>query len=760
MTTLASPSIVGRPFALWPATLQVMPEGLLDAGFGRFFVGVRIKNASATAWPATEVRLSPRGRRLLAAAAISVADALSVAEGAAFGQTGTGEWVAIPALAAGAFRAVYFKLDVSIATAGVHPLELELRDPAEPATRLRVSAPLLVARTAYHCAERVFTSSCDRGALFASFTELSLDQELFRAMLARARASAPAVAPGARTATETLRLRSRWQALLCGEETDVCGVLDDLSTSCPLPVPAPAGAQPATGLAAYAIFGDKSAKVDLRSRVDDGDVGSNVKVDLESDALVDGDLGAGTDIQLDDRAWAQGDVRAAGVVRLLPGAAVGGDVRQGAAWSPLTVPSKSVTPGTTNVTVSANTSKTLAPGAYGTLLFKQGSTVNFSTGTYQCAKLTTEASVVIVLNEAAGPVDLRVRDDFQLGSGVTVRPGTTAPGVISQIFSSQTNELSAGPDVPLLRALLTAPKATIHIQPRSNVVGQLLGSAVLVDPDCSVTRFPVDEWLGAGDGGLAFLGYPIGVDYAVAYKDGYLGNTGPLAFGAAPWKALLANAVLLHDLGLPGAVSADLLTMARRAVIGTVKAAVLNGTATPPASPPPPTQAGSVDAAAVNVRSDRTLGFPLFSYLDAATGEGNAAPVSALDGTISTSGVFLTNTEVSALLANAATDPDGLKVYKSGAGTGVTRGILSALLPVVARDDEKGTLHFVNQLLIVPDPAAPPADGQLARRGDSGSLWIQSRSNKVLGMTHGLGSGGVLASRIQDVLSALQLQMG
>jgi hypothetical protein len=79
---------------------------------------------------------------------------------------------------------------------------------------------------------------------------------------------------------------------------------------------------------------------------------------------------------------------------------------------------------------------------------------------------------------------------------------------------------------------------------------------------------------------------------------------------------------------------------------------------------------------------------------------------------------------------------------------------------VVARDDEKGTLHFVNQLLIVPDPAAPPADGQLARRGDSGSLWIQSRSNKVLGMTHGLGSGGVLASRIQDVLSALQLQMG
>ena len=53
---LAGFATTGRPFGVWPATLQVMPEGLIDGGFGRFFVGVRVQNGSAQAWPATEVR--------------------------------------------------------------------------------------------------------------------------------------------------------------------------------------------------------------------------------------------------------------------------------------------------------------------------------------------------------------------------------------------------------------------------------------------------------------------------------------------------------------------------------------------------------------------------------------------------------------------------------------------------------------------------------------------------------------------------------
>src|SRR3982751_2822936 len=106
-------SIIGRPFALWPATLQLMPGGALDAGFGRVFVGVTVQNTSSAAWPVTEAHLSPRGRQILAAAGITVGDGLSLGDGAALGQTASGEWISMPALAASATRVVFFKLDVS-----------------------------------------------------------------------------------------------------------------------------------------------------------------------------------------------------------------------------------------------------------------------------------------------------------------------------------------------------------------------------------------------------------------------------------------------------------------------------------------------------------------------------------------------------------------------------------------------------------------------------------------------------------------------
>jgi len=209
-------SITGRPFALWPATLQVMPGGVLDAGFGRFFVGVLITNNGGSAWPAAEVHLSTRGRQILAAAGISVGDGLSAGDGAALNQTASGEWISIPALANGASRAVYFKFDVSKATVGAHTLEIEGRDPAVPATLLKASTSLFVSRTTTSGTQRALSSVCDKGTLTAAPTAITMDQELFRRVLARARAVAGTPPPGIRTAAETERVRQRLKAVLCG----------------------------------------------------------------------------------------------------------------------------------------------------------------------------------------------------------------------------------------------------------------------------------------------------------------------------------------------------------------------------------------------------------------------------------------------------------------------------------------------------------------------------------------------------------------
>src|ERR1041384_1079027 len=149
---LAGFRVLDRPFGIWPATLQMMPEGILDASFGKLFVGIRVSNISGVAWPATEVRISTRGRRILAAAKIAISDGWAVADGAIIGQTNTTEWVPLAALApftspGAPVQLAFFKLDVTNATIGLHVVELELRDPAAPQATLKTTTIVSVSRT-------------------------------------------------------------------------------------------------------------------------------------------------------------------------------------------------------------------------------------------------------------------------------------------------------------------------------------------------------------------------------------------------------------------------------------------------------------------------------------------------------------------------------------------------------------------------------------------------------------------------------------
>lgn len=760
---LAGLTVIGRPFAVWPATLQVMPEGIIDAGFGRFFVGVRISNGSTAAWPATEVRLSPRGRRILSAAGVSVSDGWSSGDAGAVGQTSPGEWIPVPILGAGANQMIFFKLDASRATAGLHMLEIEQRDPTVPATTVKASAALPIAKTICHGTQRTFTSTCDQGTLTASMSGITLDQESFRRVLGQARGLAGTATPGLRTPAETERLRLRLRALLCGEESDVCAVMSDLNSSCALPAVSPPGPIPATGSAAITILSDQAANLLDRVKIADGSVFSNHSVVIGNDAVVNANVTSGGDVQIGDRSRVQGNVSAAGLIKtnLNGGAVITGTQTQHAPFASITIPTKTVTPGGTSVTVNSGQGTTaspfnIAPGNYATITINSNNVVGLSAGVYQIGQLIINADVTLNLNQTTTVVDVRVQTNLSFGDRMIVKPGSLPLGMIAQFYSNQSTEVRVGTDISAFPLALAVPNGTIHVFSRTTIMGQLSGKTVTLEPDVGVGRTPVDDWLGSGGSGVEFLGYPTAVQYGVTYNGGYFGASGPLAFGLVPWRALLANAALQLDLGLPGAVSEDLVAIADQAVVGTTKAAVLNAPTTAPGTTPPSSQAGSVDAAVAIVRGNRSLGFPPFAQLDAATGDSNAAPISALGGVFNTSGL-MTNAEIDAALAGGV--PANLKVHKSGAATGVTHGILSMLLPVVPRDDESGTLQFINQILIVPDPAAPAAGSKVAGLGDSGSLWIQTSTNKVVGMTHTVGTNGTIASRIQDVVNALQIQL-
>jgi len=769
MATLASANILGRVFAVWPATLQVMPEGILDTAFGRFYVGVRIQNGSTQTWPAAEIHISTRGRRILATAGISVSDGWSASDAAAVGQSTPSEWIPIPALAAGANQLVFFKFDVTSAIPGVHTLDLELRDPTVPATVLRLTAPVNVASTQCHGAQRSFSTRCDKGTLTASVAGVSMDTELFRRVLSQARIVAAA---NVRTPAETERLRQEFRDIMCGGG-DICESLADVTTTCALPIgsgiPSPGtGSAPATGFAACAVFADQAVSLADRVRVTDGSVTCNHTVTLGTDEVINGDVSAGGDVTIGDRTTVMGNVTTAGAIKSNPGggAHVNGLAVAGATYVAQTIATKTVTPGTSNITVGTGATQTITPGSYGTIQIGSNSTVTVRPGIYHCTQFVVNTDTTLILDQTTGTIDVRVRDNLTFSDRDILKVSSgTPPGAVAQFYTNQSNEVRLGTDITSAPLAITAPSGTIHVYSRTNVQGSLIARNVTVEPDCAIGRVPVDDWsgttangiVGTGTSGLEFLGYPTSVSYSVAYRDGYQGATGPLAFDQVSWKALLADAMLLYDLGLPGPVGAALVSMADQAVIGSVKTAVLNASTTQP-STPPSSQAGSVDAAICTVRGNRALGYPLSTFLDAATGEPNATPITALDGKFSSSGLYLTNVEIDAILAQASNDPAGLRVHKSSAGTGVTHGLISALVPVLARDDDSGTLYFTNQLLIAADPNAPAASGKFAGAGDSGGLWIQTRSNKVLGLGHMVGTGGATISRIEDVVNALQIK--
>jgi hypothetical protein len=271
---------------------------------------------------------------------------------------------------------------------------------------------------------------------------------------------------------------------------------------------------------------------------------------------------------------------------------------------------------------------------------------------------------------------------------------------------------------------------------------------------------PADEdWIGKGGSNLEQVVLGTDLSYRIDYKPGFTGQFGPLAYDSVLWRALImmANAVLSATAS--AALVGELAALGEQFAIGTVKRTVSNALAVAPASPPAATADGSVDAAVVALDGSRALPGALFAVLDAAANEANTLPIQALGARIQLAGSVMTNAELATIIAAAATDPDGLKVYKSGAATGVTRGILQALVPVTPRGSNGKVTYFVNQVTIAPDSGSPPADGDLVGAGDSGALWIHTRTGKIVALQHAATTSGLaVATRMADVIKALNIR--
>ena len=195
--------------------------------------------------------------------------------------------------------------------------------------------------------------------------------------------------------------------------------------------------------------------------------------------------------------------------------------------------------------------------------------------------------------------------------------------------------------------------------------------------------------------------------------------------------------------------TADLANHSDDVVIGKVARSILNE---------------RIDAAVVRLNGNRELRPEIFSYLDAAEDEINKTPLSSLGGIINTPGSFLTNEQIrqkiEAYLANKE-DPAaraGVRVFKSGARTGLTYGLMTAVEDTWRTNDDGSQHYFTMQVKIEEDPDNPM---EVSDSGDSGSLWIHRETMAIAALNHSGSTDPAInfayGSRIEDVINELKI---
>jgi hypothetical protein len=134
--------------------------------------------------------------------------------------------------------------------------------------------------------------------------------------------------------------------------------------------------------------------------------------------------------------------------------------------------------------------------------------------------------------------------------------------------------------------------------------------------------------------------------------------------------------------------------------------------------------------------------------LDAHGDEPVTTAVVAINGDVNVDPNFLSSAEISAAMVAGG---DAAKVFKSGARSGTTRAIMQSFTSRFTRSD--GTVFNLPQIHIVQDPTFNQPTSQ---KGDSGSVWVQTSSMRLVGLNH--SGSSATASLIADVVAAMNIK--
>ena len=157
---------------------------------------------------------------------------------------------------------------------------------------------------------------------------------------------------------------------------------------------------------------------------------------------------------------------------------------------------RAATPGTTDVSVATNGTRTLAPGSYRDLIVAKRGTVTFTGGVYHFRSIQLNSQVKLLFSAAA---EIRVQQRISALDLAQVKPaaGATIDGSDVIFFVAGINGTGGGlAETPksveigidgVLWANLYAPNGTIWLKDRTQARGAYLGKDIQAGPDVQVT---------------------------------------------------------------------------------------------------------------------------------------------------------------------------------------------------------------------------------------------------------------------------------
>ena len=254
-----------------------------------------------------------------------------------------------------------------------------------------------------------------------------------------------------------------------GTEEAESGVLGTVSSALEGPSPA-------------CVFGTEWVSVANRASVD-SDVMSNGWVEVQAGSttkktIVQGDIDAGAWARIGSNSIA-GDVTAGQWIDVQLGAQVG-TVTPYASVPPVTLPTRSVTPGWRDVFVQSpsNCNVYLSPGNYRSIYVNPGCTLTLNAGAYDVERLIVNADARLTVN---GAVTLDANAEFGFGDRALLQ-GVSSPEQF-QVYSNGSLRIGM---TTTFRGMLSAPNGDATLSGSSTLEGCLKGRRVTLQPDAKL----------------------------------------------------------------------------------------------------------------------------------------------------------------------------------------------------------------------------------------------------------------------------------